>query len=110
MRLRKLIAIVLLLEAVTLTYLFTMPALEHRVFETPRFPNIIIHHHNPPGCIVDFVGNIYVTILITALFWTIAVVGIAALRKLIIEIEVYLFKQTEKWHTRSIEKQQKKSL
>lgn len=98
---KKLIAIILVLEALTLTYLFTAPALEHRVFENPRFPNIIVYHHNPPGCIVDFVGNIYVTTLITGLFWTIVVLGVAALCKLLIEIEVCLFKVTAEWHARS---------
>ena len=82
MKWKKLIAIVLWLEALSLIFLFALPALQHKVFADPEFPDIIVYHQYPPGCIVDFRGNIFIASAWIGVFWTIVVILVIGAYKL----------------------------
>jgi len=70
---RRLIAIASLAEILTLAVWFGLPALQGRAFPDPHFPRVIVFHQTPPGCIVDFQGNLYVAAAESAMFWICAV-------------------------------------
>jgi hypothetical protein len=76
---RRLIAFVFLAEVFTLSFRFGLPALQGRAFLDPHFPLVIVFHQSPPGCIVDFQGNVFTAAAATTLFWMCAVLVVAGL-------------------------------
>ena len=64
-----LVAITLFAEVSTLAVLFGLPVIQNRAFLDPRFPRVIVFHHTPPSCIVDFQGNFYAAVVQSTLFW-----------------------------------------
>jgi hypothetical protein len=68
-----LIAMALLAEACTVALQFGLPAIQGKVFADPHFPRVIVFHHVPPSCIVDFQGNFYAAVAESTLFWACSV-------------------------------------
>ena len=56
---KKLLLLATLLEFFTLIVQFWLPYSEGRAFVDPAFPQLIVFHQSPPGCIVDFRGNFW---------------------------------------------------
>ena len=79
----RLVAMVLLLDASTLAVLFGLPAIEGKAFPDPHFPRVIVFHHAPPSCIVDFQGNFYVAVAESTLFWACSVFAVAGAVRLV---------------------------
>jgi hypothetical protein len=78
---RRLIAIVLFAEVSTLAVTFGVPALQGKVYSDPRFPHLIVFHQTPPGCIVNFQGNFFVSAVESTVFWICIVLIVAGLRR-----------------------------
>jgi hypothetical protein len=75
----RLIAFALFAEVFILSCWFGFPALQGRAFFDPRFPRVIVFHQSPPGCNVDFRGNVFTAAAATTLFWMFAVLIVAGL-------------------------------
>lgn len=76
-----LFAIALSAEVSTLAAMFGVPALQGRVYSDPHFPRLIVFHENPPGCIVNFRGNFFVSVAESTVFWICIVLVVAGLRR-----------------------------
>lgn len=78
---RTLLAIVLFAEVFTLAATFGVPALQGKVYSDPEFPRLIVFEHNPPGCIINFRGNFFVSAAESTVLWICIVLIVAGLRR-----------------------------
>ena len=76
---RTLVAIVLFAEAFTLAGMFGRPAIQGRLLRHP-FSSPHVFHQRPPGCIVHFHGNFFVSAAQSTAFWICVVLIVAGLR------------------------------